>query len=404
MKKMMMALLGLLSLTFVACGDDETDKTPQIKNYVELSKESKTLYDNDTEGVELTLTLAYAPEQDVTFGLALDGDAAGAFELSPNTVTIAKGSKTATAKLRATGAILAENEALTVKIASCTDDNIRTDATLAVLGQPAVQVADLTADQLKLVATWIEKYGVDVRPLLGMLDVETVVTFNTEDKDYYNNGEETKTLKGQTAFTLSDKATEDHIVLKMTSNPMGVQEFFYEMLMAQSTKDEEYWVYSPYNLPMLDAINYNEETETFSMELDELELDPATMTFSFTKPYADDYTEWDACIDYTYHYTAWERLQQAAAEGKTILVDNGDAGTEEVALSDAIETGATLNPFYYLTLSDISADQWGSEPSLFVEPSSSLSLADGKLTFRFAWDFLLSSGYQQINVTYALNK
>jgi hypothetical protein len=400
MKKLIIAIMGVFTLVFTSCSS--SDDEPKMKNATEFVSEGKTLYDNDTEGVALTLNLASAVEDNVTIGLSLTGDDASAFELSPASLTIAKGTKSATFVIKAKStAMLTKNETLTVGISSSSDDNLITTATATVNAAPALTVANLTDDQLKLIAGYKEKYGIDIRPMLGLLDVKTTVTFNTEDKSTYNDGKDTRTLTGQTAITLSDNATAEKIVLKMTGNPMGMTDFMYTMLKKSTTEDVwSAWGADPINAAIMAAYPLTGK-ETFDVTLDNITVDPTTKKISFVGATTDAYGSQIQAVPFVFAYSAYERLKTEAANGAKIQVGEGET-TAEYSLKELIGTYSTLNPKAYLTYSDISADNYKYTPSNWIAASAVFNLDDKTMSFDFPWDFYGLYDYLKINVNYTL--
>lgn len=401
MKKFMFALMGVMSLMLVACGSDDNDGGSSIKNFWTLTKESKTLYDNDTEGVQLTVTLAYTAEDDITLvpTLSGDGEYLSAFELSTSTVVIKKGQKTANFSVRAKeNKVISKNGALSVGFQALSSLNAGEAVSISV--SPKYEV-ELTEAQMQLIRKWQEAYGIDVRRFIGSLGVESTVTFNTDDKDYYNNGEETSVFSDLCPFTISEKATEKDIVLRMEGNALGLRDFLYRMLQAQTSKDEDFWMSNTHNVDLLKAISFDSATEEFSVSLD-VTVDPKTKSIAFVSSIENPYGDIIANVPFEFSYTAWNRQKKMADEGGKFIMDNGEESAEEITMAEAIEQGITLNPAYYLVNSGIDADQWEAEPSLYVKPTASYD--DTLMTFTFPWDFMNASGYEKVVVKISLNE
>lgn len=401
MKKFMFALMGVMSLMLVACGSDDNDGGSSIKNFWTLTKESKTLYDNDTEGVQLTVTLAYTAEEDITLvpTLSGDGEYLSAFELSTSTVVIKKGQKTANFSVRAKeNKVISKNGALSVGFQTLSSLNAGEAVSVSVA--PKYEV-ELTEAQMQLIRKWQEAYGIDVRRFIGSLGVESTVTFNTDDKDYYNNGEETSVFSDLCPVTISEKATEKDIVLRMEGNALGLRDFLYRMLQAQTSKDEDFWMSNTHNVDLLKAISFDSATEEFSVSLD-VTVDPKTKSIAFVSSIENPYGDIIANVPFEFSYTAWNRQKKMADEGGKFIMDNGEESAEEITMAEAIEQGITLNPAYYLVNSGIDADQWEAEPSLYVKPTASYD--DTLMTFTFPWDFMNASGYEKVVVKISLNE
>lgn len=401
MKKFMFALMGVMSLMLVACGSDDNDGGSSIKNFWTLTKESKTLYDNDTEGVQLTVTLAYTAEDDITLvpTLSGDGEYLSAFELSTSTVVIKKGQKTANFSVRAKeNKVISKNGALSVGFQALS--SLNAGETVSISVSPKYEV-ELTEAQMQLIRKWQEAYGIDVRRFIGSLGVESTVTFNTDDKDYYNNGEETSVFSDLCPVTISEKATEKDIVLRMEGNALGLRDFLYRMLQAQTSKDEDFWMSNTHNVDLLKAISFDSATEEFSVSLD-VTVDPKTKSIAFVSSIENPYGDVIANVPFEFSYTAWNRQKKMADEGGKFIMDNGEESAEEITMAEAIEQGITLNSAYYLVNSGIDADQWEAEPSLYVKPTASYD--DTLMTFTFPWDFMNASGYEKVVVKISLNE
>lgn len=401
MKKIMFALMGMVSLMLVACSSDDNDGGSSIKNFWTLTKESKTLYDNDTEGVQLTVTLAFTAENDITLTPTMSGDAEflSAFELSTSSVVINKGQKTANFFVRAKeNKVISKKGSFSVGFQALSTLNAGDAVSISVA--PKYEV-ELTDTQMQLIQKWQEAYGIDVRRFIGSLDVESTVTFNTDDKDYYNNGDETSVFSDLCPVTISEKATEKDIVLRMEGNALGLRGFLYNMLQAQTNKDEDYWMSNPHNTDLLKAISFDGSNEEFYVSLD-ITIDPKTKSVGFVSEVENLYGDMIANVPFEFSYTAWDRQKKMADEGGTFILDNGEESAEEITMAEAIEQGITLNPAYYLVNSGIDSDQWEAEPSLYVQPVASYN--DTQMTFTFPWDFMNASGYEKVVVKITLNE
>ena len=394
---MMFAFLGMVSLMLAACSDN--DEEPGIKNFWTLTKESKTLYDNDTEGVELTVTLAYTAEGDITLVPTLSGDVEylEAFELSTSSVVIAKGQKTASFRVRAKeNKVISKTGSLTVGFEELSDLNSGEAINVSVA--PIFEV-ELTEAQMQLVRKWQEKYGIDVRQFIGNLAVKTTVTFGDDDKDQFNLGETTASFEGDvTAVTISENATEDNIMLKMVSNPLGMTSFIRNMYAAVTIDDEEYWQQNPYAQAMLPLVADKTDMGAFMVSLDNIVINPDTKTIEFVGANDDEIN----IVPFEYDYPAWNALKKMAEDGETVTVNEGDTDAE-YAISELIGSDGTLDPYYYLGNTDVTTDEYGG--TNFVAPTANFN--DDSMTFQFSWDFGAGSwlyDYVKVAVSYTLNK
>lgn len=394
---MMLACLGMVSLMLAACSDNGEERG--IKNFWTLTKESKTLYDTDTEGVELTVTLAYTAEGDITLVPTMSGDVEylEAFELSNSSVVIAKGQKTASFRVRAKeNKVISKTGSLTVGFEELSDLNSGEAINVSVA--PNFEV-ELTEAQMQLVRKWQEKYGIDVRQFIGNLAVKTTVTFGDDDKDQFNLGETTASFEGDvTAVTISENATEDNIVLKMVSNPLGMTSFIRNMYAAVTIDDEEYWQQNPYAQALLPLVADKTDMGTFMVSLDNIVINPETKTIEFVGENDDEIN----IVPFEYDYPAWNALKKMAEDGETVTVNEGDTDAE-YAISELIGSDGTLDPYHYLGNTDVTTDEYGG--TNFVAPTANFN--DDSMTFQFSWDFGAGSwlyDYVKVAVSYTLNK
>lgn len=406
MKKILFALMGMVALALTSCSDDDNEKGDDIQNFWTLTLENKDLYDTDTEGVKVTVTLAYTAAQDFTLTPLLVADEAleGAFEVNPGTVTIATGEKTAEFYVRATGNKVV-SEAGSIRVSLDSADGLRAGDGLTIHVSPSVKV-ELNDRQKALVETWLTNYGFDVRPFLGNLTVRTSINFSDDDKAQFNdNNNELTYADGISAITISDQATEEKIVLKMMSNPMGMQAFIRNMFGAVTVYDEEYWQEYPVAQALLTLVD-DTDPATMTVTLDGIVLDPATGSLDFTTVVVDDYDEEITIVPFTYDYPAWNILKQKAEAGEEVEVDEYETMVS-YPVAELIEQDGTLNPEFYLGNSNIATDVYEHEPSNFTAPVAAFNLENGTMTFSFAWDFGAGSwlyDYVNVNVTYTLNQ
>ncbi len=404
-KTTLMLMLG--AFVFASCSDDDDEK--EMTNYVQLSVDGDpTLYEDATEGITVTVTLARAVEQQSTITLSISGDDKGAVKLSSNTVTFAAGEKTATVELLSNNAnVLAVNEVVYIEVTGFSDSNMQVleGNQVSVTVKPAASVPELTAEQLALIDGYKESLGIDLTKVLGIVDVTTVITFGNDDKETENNGEDTRTLTGKSIITLSEHATADKPVLKITSNPMGMGSFIYEKYRRCTVEDDEYYLQMPVQAALINAVNYNFATETFDVTLDDLTLN-TDGTISFTKVVTDEYDEEITKVPFAYTYSLWTRLQQLAESGAEVAVNEGETDVN-YSVSDLLEQYNPFNPDAVLGNSDIATDTYMHDPSNYTSPTSSYDLTDGSMKFEFSWDYgagAILYDYIRVNVTYTLHK
>ena len=246
--------------------------------------------------------------------------------------------------------------------------------------------SSLTEEQKAIIAAYKEKTGIDLNKYIGLLNVSTVITGT--DQDTYEPLAPV-TVTGVTEITLGESSTTDAPVLKMVSNPMGVQDKMYSVLRAVTVEDES-WASEDmlYNQALMKTISWNANSEeTFSMSLDNICFN-SEGAISFLGTGYDQYGYEITIVPFSYSFSAYDR-ELAAIENPTW------EPTEEGA-------DATANPAYHLNNYDISKDflEYGN----WIKPAASIS-EDGSLVFRFcicmcAYD----SDYTRIEASYSPKK
>ena len=399
-------LLALtIALVSMASCSESADSNEQMTNYVTLSVEGESaMTEDNTEGLVVNVSMAYSLDHDVSVQLALTGDEKGAVKLDKNTVILPAGKKTASVKVVSNKAnVLLTQEVVNVVVSSCSDANMKAlDAKGVVLTiKPNAAVPELTAEQLALIKGYKDNLGIDLTKVLGIVDVTTTVTYGNDDKDAENNGNDTRVFNGKSVITLSDKATTDKPVLKMISNPMGMESYMYDRLLRCTTEEPDgYFDADPINTALLSVVNYNKSTESFSAVLDNITLNTdGTLNFTAVE---DDKT----IVPFEYNYSVWTRINEMANAGNTVNVNEGSTYVE-YSIKDLLEQYSTFCPAKYLGNTDISIDAYGATPSNFVLPSAKYDFNNNTMNFEFAWDYGNGSylnDYVRIKANYTMHK
>lgn len=392
MKKILFALMGLCTLAFTACDSDDDNKS-ELSNRWSIDEVTQTLYDNDTEGVDVTVRLAMASTKDIVLEPVItyaSSEMNKVFE-TEQFVTIPAGQKSTTFKVCANG-LESIQQSGQIAISFKEVEGIKAGKAAYIPVAPmGDKVLEPTAEQQALMAIWKEA-GFDAAKYLGVHKVATIVTFNDDDKELYFGGQQSMEYNGFVTINVSPNATEDDICLVMSGNALGMQSFLYKTFKLNTVEDEDYWLQNVHNTDLLKQVNYNAATETFNVALEiHVNLDGSII---FTKLNDDD----EEKVAFEYDYSAWNRQQQA----EKYIIDNGDEGKEEMTMEEAIEWGITLNPAACLGYSDISYDAWdGGVTSLYVTPAGSWNSTG--LDFVFPFDFSLASGYEKVSVRISID-
>ena len=403
MKKITFMLMCMLAMLtgFSACSSDNNDGDKPMTNYVSISAEGNNIInEDDDEEVKFNILIGNTLTADATINLSLEGNDDNVATISPSTIALKAGAKTASFTVKSNKkSLLKSDRVLTVK-ATFSDANMKTDGKAVTLTiKPDSDIPVLTAEQQKLIEGYKQNLNIDLTKILGKVKVETLVTFNDDDKIDINDNKETRSFSGVTIITLSEKATADKPVLKMVSNAMGMAAFNYEMLRKKTVEDTEYYTQTPYGQAVMENIKYDFNKETFTMTLDGIEVN-ADMTLSFTGKKTTIYEEEITTVPFDYTFSAWTRLKEMADAGKNFIVDDGDSKTE-TPVQDIIAGGGTLNPYAFFDNTDVVADAEKTEyKNIFVVPTGKIDFANGKMTFAFPWYLENAYGCQKVEATY----
>ncbi|MBR5240376.1 MAG: DUF4929 family protein [Muribaculaceae bacterium] len=412
----LLAFLPIVALT--SCANDDDDKT-KMTNYVQLSVNGgtagvTTIAEDATEPVVVDVLLSYFVEETTTINFALADNEGDVLRLENSVIEIPANTKTAQVKVYSNNrnSLIAE-QSVTLTIASSSNDKIVLSNPWVIKVTPVAQVGDLTEEQKALIAGYKESLGIDLYRMLGKLNCSVKVSFpyfEGEDKNYFNDGNDSRTFTGETIITLSENATPEKPVLKMVSNPMGMNDFMFEMLRKNSTEDVwESWYYAPYSMAVMNVVGYTpgdddkyyvSSTETFEMTLDNIVME-SDNAITFVKEEEDEWGDMFGTVPFEYNYSLWNKLQ-AKSEEVVEVDESGEGDMVEYTLGDLFEYGASLDPKVYLFTTTISEDGIGNEPSDWVEPSASYDFEKG--TFKFVFPFAMTNtyGYLNVEVTYSM--
>ena len=411
----LLAILPIVALTSCA-GDDDKDK---MTNYVQLSVNGSTsgattITEDATEPVLINVLLSYFVEETTTINFELTGNDGDILRLENNIVEIPANEKTAEIKVYSNNRnSLITEQSVGLIIASSSNDKIVLSNPWTIKVRPASTMPELTEEQKAMIAGYKENLGIDLYRMLGKVSCTVKVSFpyvEGDDKDYFNDGEDSRTFTAESVITLSENATAEKPVLKMISNPMGMDDFMFEMLRKNTTEDVyESWYYYPYSIAVMNAAGYAPAdddkymiaaTETFEMTLDNISIENGEITF--VQEVEDSWGDMINSVPFEYNFSLWNKLQAKSEE--IVEVDEyGDGEMVEYTIGELFEYGASMDPKQYLMLSTITEDYFENEPSDWVEPSASYDFENGTFKFAFPFDMYNSYGYQNVEVTYTMN-
>ena len=400
-KFMLMCMLAMLT-GFCSCSSSDNDGDKPMTNYVAISAAGNNIInEDDDDEVKFNILISNTLTADATINLSLEGNEDNVATLTPSTIALKAGDKTASFTVKSNKkSLLKSDRVLTIK-ATFSDANMKTDGKAVTLTiKPDSDIPVLTAEQQKLIEGYKQNLNIDLTKILGKVKVETTVTFNDDDKIDINDNKDTRSFSGVTIITLSEKATAEKPVLKMVSNAMGMAAFNYEMLRKRTVEDTESWTLTPYGKAVMENINYDYNKETFTMTLDGIEVNPADMTLKFTGSKVPVYEDEITTVPFDYTFSAWDRLKAMADANKLFVVDDGDTKTE-VPVQDIIDGGGTLSPYFYFDNTDVIADAEETEyNTIYVAPTGKINFTSGKMTFAFPWYLDNTYGCQRVEATY----
>lgn len=382
------SIICALAAMLVALGCNKTQNPAyEGTNYIYLSGNS-TMNEAQTEALAIDVTLTTAPSADLTLDFEIEG-IEGVLSLQGTPLTIKAGEKTAQFSVVSNKAgILKETSVFKIQLAadSKLPEGVSFTKAFTITVEPG-PTSSLTEEQKAIIAAYKEKSGIDLNKYIGLLNVSTVITGTDQES---KKPLDPVTVTGVTEITLGESSTADAPVLKMVSNPMGVQDKMYSVLRAVTVEDTEYWANEglEYNWALMQTISWNADSdETFSMSLDNISFDSeGAISFLGTgyAQYGDEIT----IVPFSYSFSAYDR-ELAAIENHTW------EPTEEGA-------EATANPAYHLNIDDIAKDAW--EGGNWIKPAASIS-EDGSLVFKFCIYMCdEDSDYTRIEASYSPKK
>lgn len=425
-------IAGMMALGTVACEEtpgndvdgDDRDTASEIEVSMSIDGAAE-LTAAEGEELKLNVTLETALEEDLvlTFefvggsdadGVSGSGDAdgvgsvggsvgeTGVVEFAENPVTILAGETAAMLTVRPIDfAAVTETRNVKVTLKSASDENasLAADVEFTLLPPPPpVSTVELTEEQEALIEGYRETLGIDLMHWIGEVPFEAELVRPADEFTWgmFLTADDIE-FSGTTTITLSDNATADKPVLKMTSNAMGLSDYLYIVFLNNTLYNIESWVGDesdpesyPYSMSHLvvEAAGISDDTEeTFDLALDNIAInDDATLDYISEFEWAPGLPI--ETVDFVYTYSAWEQLQEVLA-----TVD------ETSLLKTAVDIGFTLDPSYYMNTAEITENS--NEYGNWVAPASSYDTETGKMSFTFPMNYCSSStNYMTVKVTY----
>lgn len=393
MKKLFIYTVGICLLpAFTSCKDDREENKYTGINKIYLSAETPVITESEniplTVNVDLTLTC----EQDLVLNFELPDDKNGVLKLENNPVTIKAGKRSATFEVVPNQKnLLTEDTYFQVGISQFPTDNLMLNETLQVRVKPNPKIPELSPQQKALIKGYKTKYGIDLNKWLGVLSCHTTVQSPADGYLQPFAAAFTKEYDGKTVITLSEQATEDMPVLKMTDNPFGLTEYLYFVLRSETVADPEFWTQQPEPQKLMKLLNWNKESkETFAVSLDAIRLKDITSTstrLEYLGPGKNYYGAPITIVPFTYQFSALDRQNK--------LLESGNAEIKEIN-----DQGASADPAYYLNCYDLVNSDYYDTPENFIKSTGNIDFATDKMTYQFLLSHANAGGYTRITVVY----
>ena len=378
-----------MSAGMTSCEEPETGY--EGTNYIYLESASSSMYDNAS--LEISVLLTTALDQDLTLTLKTD-DTDGIITLEGNPVTIPAGERSGSVTVKS--AELTENSMnfrISLDESTVLPENVKWDKDFTFTVNSSA-VPDLTDDQMAIIEAYKTATGIDLSKYLGLVKVKTEYV---EPIDGGGGTLPVKTIEGITAITLSEESTADQPVLKMTNNPMGIQDELLSKLR-KSTIENVYWTdeyaYQSYS-QLMAAVPWT-ENETFSMSLDGIKLVDKTIEFVADLSYFDEYYEEEVKmfkVPFEFGFTLYDKEVKAT-----------EAGQIGVAIDEYWSEDATYNPDYMLNCEDITEETAVDEYEAINWTEASAIISNDNIVFTFCLMNYIDYDYTKVVATYTPNE
>lgn len=396
-----LALMLLTILFLQACRNDDVDDSYKGEYSVTLIAKGDV---SGTEGMEKDIVydvvLSRATNSDLKLNFALEGDPSKDLVEVENPVVIAKNSTKGVLKIKIKNRMDAEKELTEDKnfaiVLKKSNYKLAKSYTIKVTKDEAF--TPLTDAQKELLK-YYKSQGLDLYQWIGKIPVEVKVITDHNGGFAPFDQKLTKDYTGVTYITLSDKATKDKPLLKMTKNALGLASYLEYVFMHETILNEEYWTNQPAPKKVLDFLGkdrvnkWKNKEYSFDVSVDELLFDKnGNITFVYENGANNTYTNFltdernskISAIDFVYHFPLWDEFKELAKGNKE--------------LADAYEQGGSIHPNNYMPVSPILTDDW--DDGSWVAPTANFNNTSGEMNFKFNVDHTNAGGYDMVTVKY----
>ena len=385
------AVTSVILISILGCSKDNDINSYQGNNHIVLKSNSSQFIKNDgVDEILIDVLLVKTVNKDIELEFKLENnliDGQEQLEIRDSKVVFKAGEKKAqlTIKSKAKATIGEKKDILLNLLRN--NSQISLESPLTITLQPLQKFEQLTGEQIKLLDTYKSK-GLNLYPLMGEVSLEGSVIYfgNGSLETMYNR--EFQPLR-ELVFYLSEKATAEKPVLKMVSNAMGLESYLYTLFRQLTIEDKEYWNNEGQNAPpspkkIMELIGLSPSSaESFQLSLDNIEIDLESKKISFIEP--SSYNNEINIVNFTYTYSAWERLKKLIEANNPIAIENS-------------EQGGTVNPAEYLNTDNILEDVYPGNQSIWK--ASTAKLSDQSLSFDFLMGHSGAGNYITVSVKY----
>lgn len=401
-KFLCVAMLTLLLAS--ACNEKEEE---QMTNQLSLSIEGQSeMAENDKEVINVKAALSFTPQKDVTVELNLTGNDGDVVKLSESKLVFKAGEKVKNITVTSNDKHLVKGQrAMTLSVLSTSDANVKALEPVSFVIKQDSDIPQLTAKQQQLIKGYKDKFGIDLMRFIGKLKVRAEVVYCNDDKAEWFGGKDKDVFEGYTIITLSDKATANKPILKMTENAMGLNSFFYNLLLRKTLEDKVYFCDQPYGQAVSKVLKFDRKKEYFKTALDNIVLKPTKGTISYLAMAKDLYDTPIKTVPFIFEFSAWNKLQEIAKKGNVTVEVKTSADEKPFNVTitdDVLIAGGSIDPYRWFCRSTLIKDDYGKDPSNWFMPTAKFDLKKGTMSFDFPYDFDEASDYMQFHVTYFL--
>ena len=400
-----------ISVLVTSCSDDTDEQFQGDVTVTLVSKGSKEGVEGEAKDFvfDVFLSKSFNQEIDLTFSLK-DIDAFPNL-LSVSKVQIQKNETQGTLTISSLEKADIDNILSDVKNFEITLNSfsgISNQITLAsvevITIKPEEGFLPLTDEQRELVEHY-KTQGIDLTPWIGKIPVEVTVKTGANGLFSPFEVEQNLTYTGTTHITLSENATREKPLLKMTKNAFGLAEYLQYVFRNETILNVDYWVNNPSptavlnHLGMVRVDKWKAKEYSFDVAVDNILVNSDnTITYvyengAFDNPHKEgdpvglqDDSDWFiTAVNFEYDFELWNELLEEIKGDLTFYDEN-------------ILTGGSIHPDFYIGYSRIDQDDWFE--TNWVAATGSYDNASKEMNFKFNTDHSNSGDYDIVTVKY----